>query len=208
MKIQPTSTIHNEPYIGYYRNFLSAEECDYILLNQEFNQLRYKVDSYNNSVQDENFTLSYGRHPTMDEILHIDLINKIKNAFDLESATQAETFHLAKYPDGGYLVPHHDYRPNSRIDKRFATFVLWLNDDFNGGELHFPRLNLQIRPKKGCGVFFRYGKNANNDIMIHESKVNTGGPKYMLPIFMRVAEFMDEYKQEWKNRYNLESIDF
>lgn len=208
IKKQPDTIINRQPFIGYYRNFLSSEECDYIISNQDFDRLRYKVDANNNNVQDETFTNSLGRYLSMDEINHVNLFGKLKDTFELETAAQAEIFHLAKYPDGGHLTLHHDYRVNSSIETRRATFVLWLNDDFAGGEMHFPRLNLQVRPKKGCGIFFMYGPNFNNEIMIHESKVNTGGPKYMLPVFMRAPEFKETCVNQWKQRYKLESVEF
>jgi len=209
IKIQPTTVISSSSYIGYYRNFLSSDECDFITKNQNFGSLRTKVNAGGQYEQDENFTLSHGRLLTIDEINNINLVQKLKDTFDLSSVTQAEPFLLARYPENGFLRLHHDRRPNSPIMRRMATLILYFNDDYEGGELHFPRLNLQIRPKKGSGVFFTYGNNPDADAnLIHESKINTGNAKYMLPVFMRVPEFIDEYKEDWKKRHNLESIDF
>jgi predicted 2-oxoglutarate/Fe(II)-dependent dioxygenase YbiX len=39
---------------------------------------------------------------------------------------------------------------------RIATFLLYLNDDYEGGELEFPKVGLKHRGKAGDGVFFAH----------------------------------------------------
>jgi hypothetical protein len=38
--------------------------------------------------------------------------------------------------------------------QRIATFLIYLNDDFEGGETVFPKAGLSVRPAKGDALFF------------------------------------------------------
>lgn len=59
---------------------------------------------------------------------------------------------LIKYPEGGLFKEHIDvYNNNSH---RAFTIILYLNDDFEGGETGFPNLNYKCKPKVGRALIF------------------------------------------------------
>ena len=65
-----------------------------------------------------------------------------------------ETLQGVKYQSGQYFAPHHDGYSGIRKEKltkesgnRVWTFLIYLNDDFEGGETNFPKLNYEIKPK-------------------------------------------------------------
>lgn len=54
------------------------------------------------------------------------------------------------YTPGSYLKAHRDdYNGGTNT---LYTAVLYLNDDYTGGELEFPESNLKYRPKAGCVI--------------------------------------------------------
>ncbi|WP_374351439.1 prolyl hydroxylase family protein [Chitinimonas sp.] len=61
-------------------------------------------------------------------------------------------FNAVRYgPGGGYRV-HIDNGPG--LDYRVFTVVCYLNDDFVGGETHFPDIDLSARPDAGMAIVF------------------------------------------------------
>ena len=80
------------------------------------------------------------------------LVNKNpKNSEDLQ---------VVKYDATDFYKPHHDTCCFGRCDKdptvnnRIKTVIVYMTDDFEGGETHFPNLNLKLKPRKGDAVAF------------------------------------------------------
>jgi len=70
------------------------------------------------------------------------------NELNLESD---EGFRVLRYGKGAEYRAHHDHGPgNSRV----LSLVAFLNDDFSGGELEFPKFDLKIKPEAGSCVIF------------------------------------------------------
>lgn len=91
----------------------------------------------------------------------IDLIEKIKGK--AETNYKLECFnpevHFLKYKHGTEYKPHIDgqYVENDiaiRAIDRDLTCVVYLNDDYQGGEIEFNLFNLKIQPKKGDVLFY------------------------------------------------------
>lgn len=90
--------------------------------------------------------------------------------------------HLLRYEPGGKYDIHSDaehYDFESRqfyrfIDRDFSMLI-YLNDNFTGGELNFPWLNYQYKPVAGDLVIF-----PSNHIFTHESLPIISGKKYAL----------------------------
>lgn len=90
--------------------------------------------------------------------------------------------HLLHYGPGGKYELHSDAEHFDMDAQRFYRFIdrdfsmlIYLNDDFTGGELNFPWLNYEYRPVAGDLVFF-----PSNHIFSHESRPIISGNKYAL----------------------------
>jgi hypothetical protein len=59
---------------------------------------------------------------------------------------------IVRYPQGGMFKPHTD--TNRDNPHRAFTVIIYLNDDFSGGETSFPDLNYDCRPKAGRVLVF------------------------------------------------------
>lgn len=61
---------------------------------------------------------------------------------------------INKYYENMYMGPHVDW--NEQNSDITYTIVVYLNDDYEGGELFFvePDINIKIKPKKGSIVMF------------------------------------------------------
>ena len=107
-----------------------------------------------------------------------------------------EDIHIVKYKVGGEYKIHHDFfeetdKENlSRGGNRTHSFLIYLNDDFEGGETEFPRLDLKIKPKTGSGLCW---VNKTDGINFEESEHAglpvTKGEKWILIIWNREGKF-------------------
>jgi len=84
---------------------------------------------------------------------------------------------LQRQYEGTSLSYHVDSLSNPAVV--FAN-VIYVNDDFTGGELHFPKIDVTYRPKKGALIVF-----PSADEYLHGVKEVGPGPiRYALPAFV------------------------
>ncbi len=90
--------------------------------------------------------------------------------------------YILRYGPNGFYNKHADAEVFDidakrwyRVMDRDVSLLIYLNDDFTGGELHFPSLNYTYQPKQGDLVFF-----PSNHLFIHESQPLKTGKKYAM----------------------------
>lgn len=86
--------------------------------------------------------------------------------------SREHTMHLLKYDDSGHLPAHQDQGISSRV----LSVLLYLNDDYEGGEIEFRHSGIKFKPKAGSVLFF-----PSNFLYVHEVYPVTKGPRYALP---------------------------
>eukprot|EP00732_Lithocolla_globosa_P006248 Lithocolla_globosa_v1_NODE_7113_length_990_cov_869.985027.p1 type:complete len:227 gc:universal NODE_7113_length_990_cov_869.985027:129-809(+) len=98
-----------------------------------------------------------------------------------------ECFRICRYEKGGFFLPHFDYGFERSMEERsIKTFMLYLNEDFEGGPTCFyndkqphyekgKKENIvhQYRPKAGDLMVF-------NHHITHDGGELTGGKKYIM----------------------------
>ncbi len=102
---------------------------------------------------------------------------------------------ILHYTVGQKYAPHFDYIAASDADavrltqgtQRVLTFLIYLNDDYEGGETKFPRIPWQHKGKKGDAMFFwSVDKQGRPDQMtLHEGSAPTKGEKWVLSQWIR-----------------------
>jgi TPR repeat protein len=99
------------------------------------------------------------------------------------------------YDVGQQITPHFDFIDAQAADyaeqireqgQRMVTFLLYLNDEYAGGETTFPELGIVHRGHTGGGLFFY---NAHADLspdrrMLHTGSPPTAGEKWILSQFV------------------------
>jgi hypothetical protein len=87
---------------------------------------------------------------------------------------------ISKYIKGAGMGPHvDDYGTNPKV-KPIMSAVLYLNDEYEGGELHFKEQGVTIKPEAGSIVIF-----PSVAPFYHESREIISGNKYMCPAFWK-----------------------
>jgi hypothetical protein len=103
---------------------------------------------------------------------------------------------VLNYAPGQEFLRHFDFLDPSadglaqeiaRNGQRIATFLLYLNDDFEGGETDFPLLGLRHRGRAGDALFFA---NVGKDRQPHRKTLHAGlpptkGEKWLLSQWVR-----------------------
>ena len=84
------------------------------------------------------------------------------------------TISILKYSAGGYLPLHQDLGISTRV----LSTVIYLNDDYEGGNINFPEVNVTIKPKSGSILLF-----PSNFVYAHEVQKIINGTRYCLPNF-------------------------
>ncbi|HWE45371.1 MAG TPA: 2OG-Fe(II) oxygenase [Caulobacteraceae bacterium] len=129
------------------------------------------------------------------DIVHSDLIAllvrvKIQAVTKLPTI-QMEPFQIFHYALGEEIKAHYDHVRDSALSldvksdsqgERIATFLIYLNHDYEGGELEFPHVNFRFKGVTGDAIFF-----ANVDetgkaerLSLHAAKPITRGEKWMV----------------------------
>jgi hypothetical protein len=89
---------------------------------------------------------------------------------------------ILHYDVGQQITPHFDFIDANAADyaqqireqgQRMITFLLYLNDDYAGGETTFPELGIAHRGTAGHGLYFI---NAREDLSPDRSMLHTGSP--------------------------------
>jgi Rps23 Pro-64 3,4-dihydroxylase Tpa1-like proline 4-hydroxylase len=72
--------------------------------------------------------------------------------FDVhESIFDVEPYSLLKYSGGQYYKAHYDGGTDTA---RSISAILYLNDDYTGGEIEFVNFGIKIKPKPGMLILF------------------------------------------------------
>ena len=113
------------------------------------------------------------------------LKSKIESHFNLTLHPNVVSIVVWRPGDG--QLPHADKQlndgsPNSYPENDIAS-LMYLTDDYIGGEIYFPDHNLSLRPKAGSAVFFP------GDIhYLHGVTAVTEGLRFTSPTFWTVKE--------------------
>lgn len=143
-------------YINYntiWNNTISHKLCDFITNNI----------TYTNSCTDQPNVLS---HQFEDDIIQQKLSNELPKWIKILPIMRA-----VKYKEGTSFRKHIDTSINNSIYA--LRLLIYLNDDFTGGETYFSEKNISIIPVKGKCVVF-------NMFLPHEVNTITSGTKEIL----------------------------
>ncbi|HVY66093.1 MAG TPA: 2OG-Fe(II) oxygenase [Gammaproteobacteria bacterium] len=111
------------------------------------------------------------------------------------SLRQFEAATVLHYDEGEEITDHYDFiDPNipdyaqeiAQQGERIVTFLVYLNDDYAGGETAFPRLGIEHKGQCGEGLFFVNAFDGRADTRtLHAGRTPAGGEKWIISQFVR-----------------------
>ena len=173
-------------WIGHYENIVSDSLCDSII-NSDFNYSKSTYSTHQGLSPDKQRVKmdeiwSRNGLPFYDELkdcvssvadLYAKEVKKAKRDFVVQKTTD---FRLNKYEKGGYMSLHCDnihHSHGQQYGYPQATVLLFLNDDFKGGQFIVSELQLNI--KKGDAIIF-----PSNFMFPHEVKKVKSGTRWSI----------------------------
>lgn len=84
----------------------------------------------------------------------IHALNRRLAAASGTAVGQGEPLQVLRYRPGGEYRLHFDAIPGF-ANQRAMTMLVWLNQDFEGGETHFPSAGLKLKGLPGDAILFR-----------------------------------------------------
>jgi len=139
-----------------------------------------------------------------------DTVREVINPFYGVEIYQSEVPQILSYSIGGHYQPHVDGEslwraPNGEMlwkksTDRDLSMVLYLNDDYEGGDFIFPDLKIRVRPEPGMLVCF-----PSNHHYKHGVEPVTRGKRYSIVCWAQVKGFptMDDQNRELSQKYGI-----
>jgi predicted 2-oxoglutarate/Fe(II)-dependent dioxygenase YbiX len=84
-----------------------------------------------------------------------------------------EPLRVYRYEAGHHFGLHSDQSYTRGVARSLLTLLLYLDDDFDGGETEFPDQHETIFPRAGCALWFQHA-------VLHAGKAVTRGVKHVL----------------------------
>jgi len=156
-------------------NFMKKEEIKSIKNYVEPSDAQTLIDlmqelklkgQLNNERGDGTFRLYNSDNPIL-----IDFVKKYSKKFIDQKELYVTENLVGLYEEGAFMKVHKDVEDESET----VSTVIYLNDEYEGGELYFPDLDFGIRPKKGMMITF-----PGNLYYTHGVAPVTSGTRYTL----------------------------
>ncbi len=190
------------PKIRKYYNFITSEECD-LLIRLAKPKIKRSMVMKKNSKYSTDRT-SYSTFIYRNESpLVLDIFDRLEKITKI-SKKNFEDIQVVKYSPGQEYKSHFDacIPVNSKMCKkdyqrggfRLLTFLIYLNDKFEGGYTKFPLLRKKYKLAKGSGILFHNlnkSKNDHHPLSIHQGEKVISGEKWIANIWIRQSKFIE-----------------
>jgi prolyl 4-hydroxylase len=185
--------ISQDPYIALYPRLFSAAECKYlaVLAAPWLEQAMVNVDGDQTQLEGvRDADSSAIAHLTED--LVVQRINRCVAAATRTKPEWGEPLNVLRYKPGQQYRPHHDGESGDG-SIRIMTALIWLNEQFDGGETDFPMLNVRVRGGVGDMLVFRnvHDDGSPDERLIHAGLPVTEGIKWMASRWIRATDFLE-----------------
>lgn len=192
MMPKPPQQILDGPRVWVVENFASAEVCDW-LIDRARGKLRPSlmrdvstgVSKFDAARTCSDFAFDIVESDLILLLLRVRI--SLATSLPVMNMEPPQIFHYAL---GQEIKAHYDFlrdgthgygSSGSYDGDRLATFLLYLNDDYDGGDLSFPKAKHTHRGKKGDGVFFASYRDGKPDTMsLHAAVPVTRNEKWIL----------------------------
>ncbi|MDO5102258.1 MAG: 2OG-Fe(II) oxygenase [Lautropia sp.] len=196
-RVVDVAFIMQDPNVALIRGLLSDEECAQLI---EWSKGRMKssevVDRESGASYQSSVRTSEGSHFERGENALIERIEARIAALTGLAVNRGEPLQMLRYGVGGEYLAHQDFFDPADAGtkvltevggQRIATLVMYLNDVEEGGDTHFPDLDLSVKPIKGSAVYFEYQNDAGelDTRCLHAGMPVLRGEKWIMTKWLR-----------------------
>lgn len=194
----PGRLVHDDPRIAAYPRFVSDRVCDWLIERARGRLERARV--YDVVTQTDIVADSRTNSFAVFNIVESDLVQQMVQARMSVSCGQPmshmEAATVLHYAVGEQIGNHYDFvdpaQPGyeeeiARRGHRVVTFLVYLNEGYEGGETVFPTLGVSHRGQRGEALLFvNTHADGQPDLrMVHNGRPPTSGEKWLFSQFIR-----------------------
>jgi prolyl 4-hydroxylase len=193
MTLPGLERVSETPFVAVARGFMTPAECAY-LIGRAAPKLSPSVVVDPQSgrmvahpVRRSDFA-SFG---VFDEDLVVNALNRRIAALTGTQAEQGEPLQVLSYAPGGEYRAHFDALP-ATDNQRVLTVLVYLNDDYAGGETAFLHSGLSVKGEKGMALLFRNADGAGrpDPASQHAGRPVASGTKLIASRWIRARRFV------------------
>ncbi len=179
----PRQILSEEPRIAFVEEIATPEMCDWLIARARPRLKPAKITDPATGEASISSTRTcrscHFRRPDSDLIYAI-LRYRIAKVTEMQ-VDSMEIPYVLDYSVGQEFQPHFDGQ------QRVLTFLVYLNDDYEGGETEFPVLGARWKGRKGEALFFWNvaPDGSLDERMLHAGLPVTRGEKWMLTQWIR-----------------------
>jgi prolyl 4-hydroxylase len=180
--------LSSSPEVHLFRGLLTAAECDYLIgaSTPRLGPSRVIDPGTGELIPNPVRTSEGASFPLAAESPAIHALCRRLAAASGTDVGQGEPLQVLCYSAGQEYKPHFD--AIDRVEnQRILTFLVYLNDDFEGGETEFLSTGLKVKGSKGDGLLFRNADDAGHPDLNsqHAGLPPTTGVKFLASRWIR-----------------------
>jgi prolyl 4-hydroxylase len=197
-RVPAALSLHDGPDIRLFPDFLNDEVCAWLIERSRGRLVRarvYDAGSKSDIVSDSRTNTAAGFNLMETDLVHLMVQTRICAAAGLPLVNM-EGATVLHYAVGEEIENHYDFVDPSIPDyeeevrtrgERIMTFLVYLNDDYDGGETEFPRLGVRHKGRRGEGLYFinALPSGEPDRRSWHAGRPPTHGEKWILSQFIR-----------------------
>ena len=163
-------------------NFINERECAYII-KQAKKELQASTVDKDRRVDEQIRKSETAWLSTEDPIIR-SVVERCVSRTD-RPIENCEQLQVLRYKEGGHYNPHQDVFYQDK-NKRLYTFIIALNDEYEGGETAFPYLDEKYKLNAGDALFFHTLDNYGLDTSdaLHGGQPVKSGEKWVCNLWV------------------------
>lgn len=192
MSAAPRTPLTEAPRVRLTKSFVPGDICDW-LIGRARGRLRAAMMYHGDTkteVVDPHRTCSDYQFDILNTDLIVQLVREKIAAVTGLPPPVMEPPRIFHYSLGQDIKAHYDragdaaqgYGDSQYRGDRIVTFLLYLNDDYDGGELSFPKTGFRCKGAKGDGIYFAHvdASGKQDPMSLHAGLVITQGEKWVM----------------------------
>lgn len=189
----PTGTeLSDDPHVRHFPALLTSAECEHLKrVTGDAFEPSMVFDSNRQLVRNDIRTSDGATIHWLIEDPAVVALNRRIAAISKSAYQDGEALALLRYSPGQEYRPHFDF-VDTVVNRRLQTALIYLNDEYEGGETQFVRTGLTVKGAKGDVILFRNdGPDGRvNPLSEHAGLPVTSGRKYIATRWIREARWI------------------
>jgi Rps23 Pro-64 3,4-dihydroxylase Tpa1-like proline 4-hydroxylase len=160
-------------------NFLTPQECQYLSSAFDKNRDAMTKNASDNDYWKGRILFAHDflkNNPGAAQLLKMNSLRVtflLSQFYKLKQSIYSDSVHIAYWPPGKFMEPHADNCNPDGSDHGMAwrdfASIIYLNDDYQGGEVYFTNLDIRVKPKAGMLLAFTAGMHHEHAVLKVES---------------------------------------